>query len=863
MNIIAKNQNLSNNQKQRFFYEKLRNFKNHRNFSHLQNTDIYEVFKKKYLPDIKGTFLEGGSFLKEYLLVGFDTEFYFEDKYLKFVSYQFWVFNDDKGYLFVNEKGNKLSLKDVLLFLNEIYKNKKIIFVSHFGVVDYLKFEDYEEFVKSLKLNMKTLFGKLNYEFYDINRNKKEFNLYFKDSMLLGGGGSLKNLGKVIGIEKIDIGKNIERMDVFYRDNFDEFVAYSMNDSIIAVNFYIYFVKVLENVLGLTFEEILRINTASSVGEVFFKKVLEEKGMEVKEFTGIKTIEKVYWNSKLNKLMKFVKQDFDDEMKLWEKGYYGGRNETYLYGVYRENWFDYDIKNAYPLAMLSIQDVDWNFRIMINNKNLNELEFNDIGFIYLDFEFNEDVLFPMFPVRTDHGLIFPRTGRTVVSIPEFLTALNNKMLKDFNILDGVRFKRKEELTIPNFIKLVIKERSKYEKGSLENTIWKLIGNSFYGKTAQGLTNKKSLNLKGTIEKGEKVYKQVGKSGITNHFIAGYITGTVRALVSEYLNYFDKENIRVVNITTDGFMIDTKLEDEELKGVGYLTSKFSKIREKWLNDKEILELKHYSEEDSLNVVIKTRGYWMEKGKVLIARAGIQTKGMNEKETYLYLTKNFLDANYNSIYIQKSLKNIGDVLIGNVEDIISFEREVGMNFDYDFKRKPFKFKNEDIEFEKKSYVKLKIEKTIPFENVEEFLEWKKAYEKFKKYKTNINKITNEEDLKNFIEYIKIEKFKDTQVKSLEQVILTKIIFVLLLKGYRIVEIAKLLNIKQSMVKKRKYSKTFETIEKKGIKKISEKEYKEVFEKWINENIKDRKIKILIKNELVEKEVKIERSYFELLD
>ena len=94
---------------------------------------------------------------------------------------------------------------------------------------------------------------------------------------------------------------------------------------------------------------------------------------------------------------------------------------------------------------------------------------------------------------------------------------------------------------------------------MENTLWKLIANSFYGKTAQGLTGKKSLDLRRTIQEGKKEYKKIGKSGITNVFIAGYITGVVRALVSEYMHYFSKNGVDVMNVTTDGFMINNKLE----------------------------------------------------------------------------------------------------------------------------------------------------------------------------------------------------------------------------------------------------------------------------------------------------------------
>ena len=864
-------QNLSNK-----ITTKLRKSKIFRNFTYSKNIDNIEVFKFLPPPAIKGAFNEGGGFEDEYLIVGFDTEFHFdENKKKDFLTYQFYIENFDTGYFFVCENGEELSFRDILLFFNKEFKYKKFIFIAHFGIVDYKKFKDYELILMNCKLNMKTIFGKFKLEVYDNNRNLKKFDIVIKDSMLLAGGGGLKGVGKVIGIEKIEIGDNIKRMKEFFKENFDKFVDYAMNDAVIAVKFFKYFTKTLVEVLKMDKNDILRVNTASSIGEVYFSKLLEQKGIDNKEFTGVSEIKNVYWNQKLGKLMKFVKVDFDEEMKIWEKGYYGGRNETFLFGVFNQAFYDYDIKNAYPLAMLSIQDVDWNNRIDITNEDVYKLKWNDLGFLYLKFEFNDDVKYPMFPIETDRGIVFVKKGTTIVTIPEFLTALNNGMLKSYYIKDGIKFKKKDSLTIPDFIKGVIEERSKYKKGTLENTIWKLIANSFYGKTAQGLTGKKTLDLRATIENKEKKYKKVGKSKITNHFIAGYITGVIRSLVSEYMHYFSKEGIKVVNVTTDGFMIDTKLSDDELKGIGFLTKKFSKVRKLNLGDDEILELKHWSDKKARNVVVKTRGYWLEPVKkddvVLIARAGIQTKSVESqydddfekrKAVYKFLTENFLKANYNVKYIQKNLYNIGDVLVGNVEDIFEFEREVSMNFDYDFKRKPSVYYDDEIVFERKSYVKLKIEDTKPWESVEEFKEVKNAYEKFIKHKTNVNKVQKSEELEKFFEYVKLQKYSDSQVHKMEQVILTKIIFVLLLKGFSNKEIAEILNIDVKKVEKRKYSKTFKKIQEKGIKKISQEEYDEVFKIWIDKNINDRNIKNLIKNELVLNENNDEEDYFEVV-
>ncbi len=61
---------------------------------------------------------------------------------------------------------------------------------------------------------------------------------------------------------------------------------------------------------------------------------------------------------------------------------------------------------------------------------------------------------------------------------------------------------------------------------IENEFWKELTNSCYGKTAQGLREKRVFSLR--KRRGERI----GESAISNPFYASYITSFVRAVVAK-------------------------------------------------------------------------------------------------------------------------------------------------------------------------------------------------------------------------------------------------------------------------------------------------------------------------------------------
>lgn len=123
--------------------------------------------------------------------------------------------------------------------------------------------------------------------------------------------------------------------------------------------------------------------------------------------------------------------------------------------------------------------------------------------------------------------------------------------------------RKEELSRLNYmspfrgimLELQTKRRT-YPKGSFNNLIYKLIGNSIYGQVAMGLSGNRNYDIK------TKSYVKVDAGELTNPILASYITGFTRAAIGELMHNVSLLKGNIVSVTTDGFITD--VEDLEQK-----------------------------------------------------------------------------------------------------------------------------------------------------------------------------------------------------------------------------------------------------------------------------------------------------------
>lgn len=104
-------------------------------------------------------------------------------------------------------------------------------------------------------------------------------------------------------------------------------------------------------------------------------------------------------------------------------------------------------------------------------------------------------------------------------------------------------------------------RREHPKGSFQNTMVKLLGNSMYGLVVQGMSHKTHFDIQSDS------MKRTEGSKFTNPLMASWITAMVRSVIGEMLHITEALGGRVVSVTTDGFITD--LPDLESKILEYI------------------------------------------------------------------------------------------------------------------------------------------------------------------------------------------------------------------------------------------------------------------------------------------------------
>jgi len=186
--------------------------------------------------------------------------------------------------------------------------------------------------------------------------------------------------------------------------------------------------------------------------------------------------------------------------------------------------------------------------------------FNDTSIIIaiaeIMFEFPENTLHPCLCIKdVRYGLISPLEGRTVATIAEIHLAIH--MGAKITYIEAFVIDSLHGLLFKDHVKFLIDKRdeAKANKDKLLDQLYKLYVNTLYGKTAQGLIPKNSFDIRdgGT--------KELGKSAVTQAFIASMITGTLRAGLSALIVATDELNAEghdylVISATTDGMLYRT-------------------------------------------------------------------------------------------------------------------------------------------------------------------------------------------------------------------------------------------------------------------------------------------------------------------
>jgi hypothetical protein len=509
---------------------------------------------------------------------------------------------------------------------------------------------------------------------------KRDISVEFRDTMLVAPAGKgLKDVGELLGQPKLEIPLpyTIAKMNVFLKEQPELFEAYAINDAVIS---FLHMTKFIE------FCDVLKLDkiphTIGSLAVSAFRKYVAG---DINTLFGGEYYQKTVWNvsqttssakSKPTTHRGTVPNSFRATFEDFAiRTYHGGRNECFWTGPTEVGiWRDYDLKSCYTAVSAAIKQIDYGSARL--STNVADFCGDFPSFALVKFSFADGLRFPCLPVRTDKfGLCYPLTGQTYCTGSEIEVAVSLGV--QIEILQGVRFDWVADAKpiFADFMTIVRTNRKKFEKGSFEEKLWKEIGNSLYGKTAQGLVGKTAFD----IQKG--ISSKVPTSPITNPYFASHITGLARAVVSEIIARIPSYRT-VVSVTTDGFLTDATYDELDLSGP--LSQRFlEKLKLIDPTSDGILEEKHAAAQI---LAIKTRGQvsaeLVDFLPPVTAKANVQIP-RGEKDSNDYMVKLYLNRTPDSTFVSSRLTSTREQLLSGC-DMLNIENKQRLNLEPDFKR-----------------------------------------------------------------------------------------------------------------------------------------------------------------------------------
>ncbi|EOD2284457.1 TPA: hypothetical protein ACGE6N_004306 [Escherichia coli] len=657
------------------------------------------------------------------LHIGFDTEYVFnpETRQNDILSYQSYVvLPDNTGVSNIiyppdSQKKSRLSFKEFLfqtitplLETGVITKWPGIINIyAHFIRADIASFanfwSDYKILLKGIRGTVSSFKNRYGIDFDEQQERRVKTeqimfdkrtspprcsNVAFIDTLLITPGGmGLAECGELLGLPKLTIPApySITNMREYLLGDRAGFEAYALRDAEIAVRYAL-------QVRNFCARELMIDRVPATIGAMAvsrFTKTLKENNMspEVCLGTHIKTRE--LWLTEKQAFRTIKNPASVPSRELFEtfpiNCYHGGRNECFMMGVTpSDHWYDYDLAGAYTTGLLDILTPDYgNIRL---SKNPDDYCGHVMGFALVTFRFPESVPCPSLPVRTDqYGLFFPLSGESWATAPEIELALS--LGAEMTIHNGIivpwicdtspHNSESTSVFLP-FVQQVRENRNRHIKGSLEEKFWKEIGNSLYGKLAQG------LRAKTAFDTARGLNRSLPPSSVTQPFFAAHVTGFIRAVVGELMNALPSDS-SVVSVTTDGFLTNCPLDKINMSGP--LSSRFQSLCDIVDPGSSMLTCKH---EVSQLIAMKTRGqltYRAIQGKPVVhARAGVKPPADIPRSDYNdYMVDLYLNRLPGQTLSRSTLISTREMWLSE-SDLVSREQDIRLNLEFDFKRQP---------------------------------------------------------------------------------------------------------------------------------------------------------------------------------
>lgn len=657
------------------------------------------------------------------LHIGFDTEYVFnpETQQNDILSYQSYVvLPDNTGISNIiyppdSQKKSRLSFKDFLcqtitplLETGVITKWPGIINIyAHFIRADIASFanfwSDYKILLKGIRGTVSSFKNRYGIDFDEQQERRVKTeqimfdkrtspprcsNVAFIDTLLITPGGmGLAECGELLGLPKLTIPApySITNMREYLLGDRAGFEAYALRDAEIAVRYAL-------QVRNFCARELMIDRVPATIGAMAvsrFTKTLKENNMspEVCLGTHIKTRE--LWLTEKQAFRTIKNPASVPSRELFEtfpiNCYHGGRNECFMMGVTpSDHWYDYDLAGAYTTGLLDILTPDYgNIRL---SKNPDDYCGHVMGFALVTFRFPESVPYPSLPVRTDqYRLFFPLSGESWATAPEIELALSlgaemtihNGIIVPWICATSPHNSESTSVFLP-FVQQVRENRNRHIKGSLEEKFWKEIGNSLYGKLAQG------LRAKTAFDTARGLNRSLPPSSVTQPFFAAHVTGFIRAVVGELMNALPSDST-VVSVTTDGFLTNCSLNKINMSGP--LSSRFQSLCDIVDPGSSMLTCKH---EVSQLIAMKTRGqltYRAIQGKPVVhARAGVKPPADIPRSDYNdYMVDLYLNRLPGQTLSRSTLISTREMWLSE-SDLVSREQDIRLNLEFDFKRQP---------------------------------------------------------------------------------------------------------------------------------------------------------------------------------
>ena len=546
----------------------------------------------------------------------------------------------------------------------------------------------------------------------------------------------LKDLGEVIGVEKVDIDEQTkEHMKDLLRQNPALFMEYASTDSVVTVLY-------ASAMYG--YNNALPVTVTSATAEVMKEAMMNElKCITPDEFNRVyRGLEKVnHGKFKFEDRPGFVEainlepisNDANAVQYYASQAYHGGYNICTEVGYFPYETYDYDLQNAYPTAMCLVPDINWEnpIRHEIIRREMSLADFTGIGGInpitpfvgYVRFEFPKSCKYPCIPVNVDGIPQYPLSSEGMdgvyVAGPYIWLAMKlgatifcNRGYF-LNVLYTDDFTR-ESRSLATAVKQLVVDRNRAKKdkgkGSLEELILKTMVNSGYGKNAQNVIQKTAWSaLKDLME-------DLGCSAITNPVSAMMITAIVQVELIAAQNQIQERGYMSCSVTTDGFI--SNCPEQTLKSLDlYGLRRFMEASRIYLTDgdPELWEIKHH-QTDLVN--------FTTRGNVSLSLKGVcahnSTKSGYPSDSYedrLWLMKQVLSRMGTVDYTDQEWTTFKELVQGKPFLVKPETRHIRM--DFDMKRKPIRdsFRTDIVPLDGAEYEIAHFD-TEPFRNVEEF-------------------------------------------------------------------------------------------------------------------------------------------------